>query len=182
MKFFNNNNQSVLHIDGSEESKADALNGQVSLENQLDSMEMEMGVDLSHKFDKSAGSTNRLSEVSTPEKNDFVVCNEPNQANKYCDDNYRVVGNLSSEVSAIYLAMQHSKLECVDEQSQDSISTEGCVEPDEDDFDDFDPYTFIKDLPDLSAVVPKFRPVLLPKQTRSCPSTTLVLDLDGTVH
>lgn len=99
------------------------------------------------------------------------------------DDEYSDLGNLSSEVSAIYLAMQNSKLECVDEHSQDTISTDGCVEPDEsDEFDDFDPYLFIKDLPDLSAVVPRFRPMLLPKQTRSCPSTTLVLDLDGMVN
>ncbi|CAL9053676.1 unnamed protein product [Musa banksii] len=98
------------------------------------------------------------------------------------DDEYSDLGNLSSEVSAIYLAMQNSKLECVDEHSQDTISTDGCVEPDEsDEFDDFDPYLFIKDLPDLSAVVPRFRPMLLPKQTRSCPSTTLVLDLDETL-
>ena len=183
MKFFNNNSQSVLRIDGSEESTDDALNSHVSLENQRDSMETEMGIALTRKFDKSgAGLTNRLSKTFTTEKNVIVVCNEPNQTNKYCDDKYHVVGNLSSEVSAIYLAMQHSKLECVDEQSQDSISPESRVEPDEDDLDDFDPYTFIKDLPDLSAVVPKFRPVLLPKQTRSCPSTTLVLDLDGNVH
>ncbi|WOL17958.1 CTD small phosphatase-like protein 2 isoform X1 [Canna indica] len=100
----------------------------------------------------------------------------------FCDDEYRDLGNLSSEVSAIYLAMQNSKLECIDEQSQDTISTDGCVEPDEsDDFDDFDPYLFIKDLPALSAVVPRFRPMLLPKQTRSCPSMTLVLDLDETL-
>jgi len=54
------------------------------------------------------------------------------------------------------------------------------VEDDQyEEFDDFDPYFFIKNLPDLSAVVPTFRPMLLPKQTRSCPPTTLVLDLDG---
>lgn len=96
------------------------------------------------------------------------------------DDEFSELGSLSPEVSAIYLAMQHSKLECIDEQSQDSISTDGCADPDEtEELDDFDPYVFIKDLPDLSMVVPKFRPVLLPKQTRSCPRTTLVLDLDG---
>jgi CTD small phosphatase-like protein 2 len=95
-------------------------------------------------------------------------------------DEYSELGNLSSEVSAIYLAMQQSKLECIDEQSQDSTSTEGYGEAEEtEEYDDFDPYSFIKDLPDLSMVVPKFRPVLLPKQTRSCPTMTLVLDLDG---
>ncbi|CAL5028963.1 unnamed protein product [Urochloa decumbens] len=97
-------------------------------------------------------------------------------------DEYSELGNLSSEVSAIYLAMQQSKLECIDEQSQDSTSTEGYVDADEtEEYDEFDPYSFIKDLPDLSMVVPKFRPVLLPKQTRSCPTTTLVLDLDETL-
>ncbi|RVW99275.1 hypothetical protein CK203_030673 [Vitis vinifera] len=67
--------------------------------------------------------------------------------------------NLSSEVSAIYLAMKNSKLECVDEHGQDSMSTDGCVEDDDsEEFDDFDPYLFIKNLPDLSSVVPTFRP------------------------
>uniref|UniRef100_A0ACD5XAC6 Uncharacterized protein n=1 Tax=Avena sativa TaxID=4498 RepID=A0ACD5XAC6_AVESA len=98
------------------------------------------------------------------------------------NDEFGELGSLSPEVSAIYLAMQHSKLECIDEQSQDSISTDGCADPDEiEELDEFDPYTFIKDLPELSMVVPKFRPVLLPKQTRSCPRTTLVLDLDETL-
>lgn len=97
-------------------------------------------------------------------------------------DEFSELGSLSPEVSAIYLAMQHSKLECIDEQSQDSTSTDGCADPDETvELDYFDPYAFIKDLPDLSLVVPKFRPVLLPKQTRSCPRTTLVLDLDETL-
>ena len=96
-----------------------------------------------------------------------------------CNSDYDGNG-LSMEVSAIYLAMKNSKLECVDEHSQDPMSSEMCIEEDEfEDFDDFDPYLFIKTLPDLSTVVPTFRRLLLPKQTRSCPSTTLVLDLDG---
>uniref|UniRef100_A0A0E0LID6 FCP1 homology domain-containing protein n=1 Tax=Oryza punctata TaxID=4537 RepID=A0A0E0LID6_ORYPU len=106
-----------------------------------------------------------------------AFCNTPLE-----EDEFSELGNLSSEVSAIYLAMQQSKLECIDEHSQDSISTEGYVDPeDTEEYDDFDPFAFIKDLPDLSLVVPKFRPVLLPKQTRSCPTTTLVLDLDETL-
>lgn len=75
--------------------------------------------------------------------------------------------------------MKNSKLECVDEYGQESM-TDVCMEDDEyEEFDDFDPYLFIKNLPELSSVVPTFRPMLLPKQTRSCPPTTLVLDLDG---
>lgn len=89
---------------------------------------------------------------------------------------------LSSEVSAIYLSMKNSQFECVEEQGQDHMSTDVCVEEDEcEEFDEFDPYFFIKNLPDLSSVVPTFRPMLLPKQTRRCPSTTLVLDLDETL-
>ncbi|KAG6598283.1 Meiosis-specific protein PAIR2, partial [Cucurbita argyrosperma subsp. sororia] len=89
---------------------------------------------------------------------------------------------LSSEVSAIYLAMKNSKLECVDEHAHDTMAAEVHVQEDEyEEIDDFDPYLFIKNLPDLSAVVPTYRPMLLPKQTRSCPPTTLVLDLDETL-
>ncbi|XP_050206585.1 uncharacterized protein LOC126656142 [Mercurialis annua] len=90
-----------------------------------------------------------------------------------------VGGGLSSEVSAIYLAMKNSKLECVDEYDQDCMSTKDDDECEE--LDDFDPFLFIKSLPDLSSVVPTFRPLLLPRKTRSCPPTTLVLDLDETL-
>lgn len=89
---------------------------------------------------------------------------------------------LSSEVSAIYLAMKNSKLECLDEHGQDTIMVDASMEEEEyEEFEDFDPYCFIKNLPALSSVVPTFRPMLLPKQTRRCPRTTLVLDLDETL-
>ncbi|XP_076911785.1 uncharacterized protein LOC143569871 isoform X1 [Bidens hawaiensis] len=91
---------------------------------------------------------------------------------------------LSNEVSAIYQCMKDSKLECVDEHDHDHDHTSSDVQMDEEEyeeFDEFDPYFFIKNLPELASVVPSFRPVLLPKQTRSCPPTTLVLDLDETL-
>lgn len=89
---------------------------------------------------------------------------------------------LSNEVSAIYQCMKDSKLECVDEDDHDHTSSDAQVDDDEcEEFDEFDPYFFIKNLPELATVVPTFRPLLLPKQTRSCPLTTLVLDLDETL-
>ena len=39
---------------------------------------------------------------------------------------------------------------------------------------DFDPYTFIKNLPPLKQVVPRWRRSLLPRQTRQCKRKTLV--------
>ena len=80
----------------------------------------------------------------------------------------------------LYLSMKNSKLESVDEHGQDSMSSNIYQENHEfEDFDDFYLYLFIKTLADLSSVVPILRPLLLPKQTRSCLPTTLVLDLDG---
>ncbi|XP_031121571.1 CTD small phosphatase-like protein 2 isoform X1 [Ipomoea triloba] len=90
--------------------------------------------------------------------------------------------NPTPEVLSMYHTLRNSRLECVDEFNQDQVQTDISMEETEsEEFDDFDPYFFIKNLPDLSAVVPTFRPLLLPKQTRSCPSTTLALDLDETL-
>ncbi|EPS68760.1 hypothetical protein M569_06009, partial [Genlisea aurea] len=88
---------------------------------------------------------------------------------------------LSSEASPVYLSLKNSNLECLDENNQDHLSSSACQVEEVIECDDFDPYLFIKYLPELSSVVPTFRPVLLPKQTRSCPATTLVLDLDETL-
>ena len=80
----------------------------------------------------------------------------------------------------LYLSMKNSKLESVDEHGQDSKSSNIYQENHEfEDFDDFYLYLFINTLADLSSVVPILIPLLLPKQTRSCLPTTLVLDLDG---
>ncbi|KAK7387581.1 hypothetical protein VNO78_28488 [Psophocarpus tetragonolobus] len=129
---------------------------------------MEVDINNSSNYSNSGRCSNQMHALSTENMNG---CNSEFDGN-----------GLSMEVSAIYLAMKNSKLECVDEHSQDPMSSEMCTEEDEfEDFDDFDPYLFIKTLPDLSTVVPTFRRLLLPKQTRSCPSTTLVLDLDETL-
>jgi hypothetical protein len=51
----------------------------------------------------------------------------------------------------------------------------------DDDFVEFDPLLFIKTLPPLEQCIPKYRPALLPRQTRQCKLKTLVLDLDETL-
>lgn len=60
-----------------------------------------------------------------------------------------------------------------------SASDQDCEEVEE---LEFDPLLFMKRLPPLEQCVPKFRPVLLPRQTRQCfNKKTLVLDLDETL-
>ncbi|TKY47764.1 CTD small phosphatase protein 2 [Spatholobus suberectus] len=143
----------------------DAVDGHVSQDSDT---AMEVDINNSSNYSNSGRCGNQMLALSTKNVNG---CNSDFDGN-----------SLSLEVSAIYFAMKNSKLECVDEQSQDPMSSEICTEADDfEDFDDFDPYLFIKTLPDLSTVVPTFRQLLLPKQTRSCPPTTLVLDLDETL-
>lgn len=45
----------------------------------------------------------------------------------------------------------------------------------------FDPHSFIRNLPDLSEIVPSTRPTILPKESRERKPITLVLDLDETL-
>jgi hypothetical protein len=79
---------------------------------------------------------------------------------------------LNSDGACLFFAIQQTKsLEYGDKDANDSGI------PDE--VDDFDPYLFIKSLPDLSEVVSPYRPGLLPRQTRRRQPVTLVLDLDG---
>ena len=56
--------------------------------------------------------------------------------------------------------------EGVPEVADDEDCEEVCI--------DFDPYTFIKNLPPLKQVVPRWRRSLLPRQTRQCKRKTLV--------
>ncbi|KAJ1391637.1 HAD-like superfamily [Sesbania bispinosa] len=145
--------------------REEAVDAHVSQES--DSM-MEVDINHSSNYSNTRRCDDQMLALST---NDVNGCNSDFDRN-----------GISLEVSAIYLSMKNSKLECVDERGQDSMSSDICQEDDElEDFDDFDPYLFIKTLPELSTVVPTFRRLLLPKQTRSCPPTTLVLDLDETL-
>lgn len=81
---------------------------------------------------------------------------------------------LNSDGACLFFAIQQTKsLEYGDKDANVSSI------PDE--VDDFDPYLFIKSLPDLSEVVPPYRPGLLPRQTRRRQPITLVLDLDETL-
>lgn len=106
---------------------------------------------------------------------DKAACDEGRPAldHSRCDGDV-----LTSDDADLFLAVEQSKsLECNDEGSNEG---EVVVEED-DDFEDIDPYLFIKRLPSLSEVVSPCRPLLLPRQTRRSPPITLVLDLDETL-
>ncbi|XXG67775.1 hypothetical protein AAC387_Pa06g1040 [Persea americana] len=80
---------------------------------------------------------------------------------------------MNSDDSCLYLAIHQMQ-----PSDQETISAH-CENPDE--ADGFDPHLFIKNLPDLSEVVPSQQPLLLPKETRKRKPVTLVLDLDETL-
>ncbi|XP_057949579.1 uncharacterized protein LOC131144750 [Malania oleifera] len=161
------------HSEVNEKKNSESINSEVLNEEKNSSIKascpgnMEVDIDISSKT-SSANCAGQLLSSYT------------NAQNFPCDVDFGA--DLPSGVSAIYLAMKNSKLECIDEHDQDPMSTNVHVdEEDFEEFDDFDPYLFIKNLPDLSSVVPTFRRMLLPKQTRSCPPISLVLDLDETL-
>ncbi|KAJ9554525.1 hypothetical protein OSB04_018570 [Centaurea solstitialis] len=86
---------------------------------------------------------------------------------------------LSNEVSAIYQCMKDSKLECVDEDDHDHDRASSDVQMEDDEceeFDEFDPYFFIKNLPELASVASAAT-----QADTELPPTTLVLDLDETL-
>ncbi|XP_077227096.1 uncharacterized protein LOC143860392 [Tasmannia lanceolata] len=81
---------------------------------------------------------------------------------------------MNSNDTCLYLAIQQMK---PSDQKTDINYHSG----DPDELDGFDPHLFIRNLPDLSEVVPSLWPVLLPKETRIRKPVTLVLDLDETL-
>ncbi|KAJ7957565.1 CTD small phosphatase-like protein 2 [Quillaja saponaria] len=165
VKVVRNGDQNINLAQGIELTEIALVDGDVCKETSVQ-MEVDINISSTDSNAKDYGD-----QMHTPSANDVNCCNSDFDGT-----------GLSSEVSAIYFAMKNSKLECIDERGQDSMSTDVCVEDDDsEEFDDFDPYLFIQSLPDLSSVVPTYRPTLLPKQTRSCPPTTLVLDLDETL-
>ncbi|OVA17502.1 NLI interacting factor [Macleaya cordata] len=179
---------------GDEKGHLDCRNGELEVDNHKTLVTRDTSVSVNSVDQKSScldrGATlptffpNEMdvdSNMSSEQSDVQNSCVETNGVSTHCNE-VLSGANLSSEVSAIYLAMQHSNSECFNDASQESISNEVCVEADDgEEIDDFDPYLFIKNLPDLSSVVPTFRPMLLPKRTRSCPPATLVLDLDETL-
>ncbi|XP_068658340.1 uncharacterized protein [Aristolochia californica] len=81
---------------------------------------------------------------------------------------------VNSDEACLYLAIQQVK------PSHQKIN-EDCCTADTDEVDGFDPHLFLRNLPELSEVVPAVWPMLLPKETRSTKTVTLVLDLDETL-
>lgn len=135
---------------------------------------VEHGSSASHSTDEEVLGTQAAFDVGSNcmEWSLEVENRDPAQSVERMDD-----GIFDSEGSSLYLAIQQTKaLDGTHEMSQAEAVA------DDDDLDDFDPYLFIKHLPDLSEVVSSGRPpVLLPRQTRRCPPVTLVLDLDETL-
>ncbi|XP_011624893.1 CTD small phosphatase-like protein isoform X2 [Amborella trichopoda] len=189
IKYFKSDNQTMDHPNGVK--KDDTSNSVVPLDG-CDSLAKEQHIQFSRDL-SVAGNTMFPGDVvdtsntgPLEEYEGHANCTQRclmNDADGVCScEGELVERNISaSERPYLYLAIQSSKLECTDEPSQVSVSPYVEDDCDDDEIDDFDPYLFIKNLPELSVVVPTLRPMLLPKQTRRCPRITLVLDLDETL-
>ncbi|KAG9447509.1 hypothetical protein H6P81_013637 [Aristolochia fimbriata] len=81
---------------------------------------------------------------------------------------------VNSDDACLYLAIQQVK------PSHEKINEDYCS-GERDEVDGFDPHLFLRNLPELSEVVPAVWPMLLPKETRKTKPVTLVLDLDETL-
>ncbi|KAI7980060.1 hypothetical protein LOK49_Contig206G00001 [Camellia lanceoleosa] len=77
---------------------------------------------------------------------------------------------IDSDDSSLYLAI-HQLRSCNEEPDVNPYS-------DSDQLECFDPHKFIRNLPDLPNVAPKFHPTTLLNESQKMKSTTLVLDLD----
>lgn len=74
-----------------------------------------------------------------------------------------------------------SLLQAIHQMSPSEQSSDLDPSSDSDQADCFDPYSFIRNLPDLSDVMSTCRPAILPKESRERKPITLVLDLDETL-
>jgi len=75
----------------------------------------------------------------------------------------------------------HHHHEQIPEAVEHELPPDAEAQEEEDDYFDFDPLIFIKSLPPLEQVIPKYRTCILPRKTRQCKQKTLVLDLDETL-
>ncbi|PIA41427.1 hypothetical protein AQUCO_02200086v1 [Aquilegia coerulea] len=84
------------------------------------------------------------------------------------------LATMNSDDACLYLAIQQMN-------GCDQEPEVNCHSVDPYEVDGSDPHMFIRDVADLSDVVPAFCPMLLPKETRKRKLVTLVLDLDETL-
>lgn len=85
-------------------------------------------------------------------------------------------GEVEDDVGEVEGNVEEAELEEEDELVEDDGSSQGSLEEDE-----FNPYVFIKSLPDYEMVAPLRPPIALPPKEKNSPPISLVLDLDETL-